>query len=66
MKPETEIKFLKEKIKVLSAEKRLLEINLKAYKEAYNEIAGYYDSIDEEQQEILSKKLNKIFKPLNK
>jgi hypothetical protein len=46
----------------LTEENKLLKKELKQYKKAYNEMYCYFDSISDDEQELLSKRLDRIFK----
>lgn len=46
----------------LKEENKLLKKELKQYKKAYSEMFCYFDSISDEEQELLVKRLNRIFK----
>ena len=48
----------KEKFKLLRQEKNM-------YKKAYYELSCYFDSIDDEEQEKVGKRLDRIFKVKN-
>jgi hypothetical protein len=53
---------LKEQIKVLKKEKAQFESIKQVYKKAYEELNCYFDSISDEEQPKVAKKLDKIFK----
>jgi len=51
-------------MKDYKAENKELKKELKAYKDAYYELSCYFDSISDEEQEKVAKRLDKIFKKL--
>ena len=50
----------------LLEENKTLKAELKMYKKAYEELNCYFDSISDEEQDKVAKRLNKIFKISNK